>query len=48
MLKNQFDEAQKLLLETQKKHPKEPRVWMTLAKLMGRNEKDPRPGCRSF
>ncbi len=39
MLKSQFDEAQKLLLETQKKHPKEARVWMTLAKLMGRNEK---------
>lgn len=39
MLKNQYDEAQKLLLETQKKNPKEPRVWMTLAKLMGRNEK---------
>lgn len=39
MLKNQFDDAQKLLLETQKKNPKEARVWMTLAKLMGRNEK---------
>jgi tetratricopeptide (TPR) repeat protein len=39
MLKGQFDDAQKLLLETQKKFPKESRVWMTLAKLMGRNEK---------
>lgn len=39
MLQNKFDEAQTLLLAAQKKHPKEPRVWMTLTKLMGRNEK---------
>jgi tetratricopeptide (TPR) repeat protein len=39
MMKDEFEEAQKLLLEAQKQHSKEPRVWMTLVKLMGRNEK---------
>ncbi|HTM54370.1 MAG TPA: tetratricopeptide repeat protein [Pirellulales bacterium] len=39
MLKNKLDEAQSILLATQKDYPKDPRVWMTLTKLMNRNEK---------
>jgi cellulose synthase operon protein C len=39
MLKNRLDEAQSLLIAAQKDHPKDPRVWMTLTKLMSRNDK---------
>lgn len=39
MLQSKPEDAQKLLLEARKAHPKDQRVWMTLTKLLNQDEK---------
>lgn len=39
MLQGKPEEAQKILLDARKKHPKDSRVWMTLTKLLNQDEK---------